>query len=449
MFKSEVGPSVIVKRNIDSHYIRAAFSLSVLFGLGFGLLVFALAPFVEKVFQINELARILRTLCIIFPLKGVSVVAESLLKKNMSFKVLAYRGLFSYALGYGGIGIILAFSGFGVWALVGAKISQVLINSVFVLIAFPHPKALLFRKDLSKELFFYGGGFTLSRFFSYTANEADNFIVARWMGTSALGFYSKAYTLLKTPVNLYGQMMHEVLFPALAGIRDKSDQLTSALANGTVVLSVISMPLMLLMLVLAPEIILFFLGDQWIKAIAPFQIFAASMYFRVGYRISVTIAKSSAVIYKNAYLQMVYTALIITAAFVGKNWGVNGVATGVTLAIFVQFMLMSNLGISITNLTWKRFLYLHLPALLYTALLCPFVLGITYVARVNDISNLGVLVFNFTAVSIVTLVLLKFKMYQFLGEEIGTIFQKVNSIIMKKLFKSRKKNIINEQNKTI
>ncbi len=427
-----VGPSVIIKKKIDIDYIRTAFSISILFGTGFGLLIFTFAPAISNVFNISELTDILRVLCIIFPIKSFSVVAESLLKKSLKFKILAYRSLFSYAIGYGAVGIVLALLEYEVWALVAATISQVFINSIFVLIAYPHSKKILFRKSLLKELLFYSGGFTLSRIFSYAANQADNLIVARWLGASALGFYNKAYVLMKTPINLYGQMLHDVLFPALSSVRDKSSQMTLVFSNGTTVLSVFSMPLMLLMLVLAPEIIIFFLGEQWIAAIKPFQIMAIGMYFRVGYRISVTMAKSSGIIYKNAYLQIIYAILITIAALLGKEWGINGVAAGVTVAIFIQFLLMSNLGISITTLTWKKFLTLHLPSLGYTAILSPFVLTVTYFTRTNDLPNIMVLFSNLILVIIITMLLIKLRMYKYLGEEFIAIMQRIIDMIKNK-----------------
>lgn len=428
-----VGPSIIIKKNIDDDFIKTAFSLSLIFGFGFGILILVFAPHIAKIFKISDLTNILIVLCLIFPIKSFSVVAESLLKKYMKFRLLAYRSIISYAIGYGLIGIILAFLDFGIWALVAATISQVLVNSVFVLIAYPHNKKLYINKYLVKELLYYGGGFTLSRIFNYTANQADNFIVARWLGPSSLGFYNRAYTLMKTPINLYGQMLHDVLFPALSSIRDKSSEMTSVFSKGTMIISVLSLPVMLLMIVLAPEIIMIFLGKQWIAAIAPFQIIAFSMYFRVGYRISNTVAKSSGIIYKNAYLQIIYTFLIIIAALIGKNWGINGVAMGVTIAIFIQFLLMSNLGLSVTTITWVKFLRLHLPALVYTAILSPFIIAATYYCRIQEYPDAIVFISNIIVIVVITLSLIKLRLHRYLGREFVSNMNNFVAIVKRKI----------------
>lgn len=435
-----VGPSIIIKDHINENYIRTAFTLSIILGFSFFLLLFVFARQISFAFRIDELSRVLMALSIIFPLRSFSVVAESLLKKNLRFKILAFRGLISYTLGYGIIGITMAALGYGIWALVSATLSQVFTNTLFVLIAYPHKKRLLFRKDIAKELLFYGGGFTLSRVFSYTANQADNFVVARWLGSSALGFYNRAYTLMKTPINLYGQMLHDVLFPALAGVKDKSAQMTSVFSKGTVLLSIFSMPLMLLMIVLAPEIIHVFLGSQWDQAIEPFQIIALSMYFRVGYRISVTITKSAGVIYKNAYLQFIYTVLIIIAAFIGKKWGINGVSTGVTIAIFIQFLLMSNLGLSITTIKWRDFIKLHYPALIFTAILTPFIILITYYTRYHNMHGIIVIISNFGVFIIITFLLYKLNMHIYLGDDFIDVFKKFKTLIYSKKNNLQKNN---------
>lgn len=434
-----VGPTVIIKKNLNHDFIRVAFSISIILGLSLALIIFLLAPLISNAFNIYELTDIIKALCIIFPIKSLSVVAEALLRKNLKFKILAFRGIFSYAIGYGLVGITLALLDMGVWALVIATIAQGLLNTIFVLAASPHPKSMLFKKEIGKEIIYFGGGFTLSRVFTYFANQADNFVVARWLGASALGFYNRAYTLMKTPINLYGQMLHNVLFPALANIEDRTTQMTNVFKKGTIFLSFFSLPIMVFMIILAPEIIKVILGNQWEAAIVPFQIIAISMYFRVGYRISVTIAKSAGVIYKNAYLQVIYTILIVVASIIGKEWGVSGVAAGVTIAIFVQFILMSNLGLSISNLNWSNFIKLHIPGISFAVILTPFFILVTYFSRKFGLSDIYAIILNLLAFALITAVLIKTNAHTFLGPDFKDIINNFTNMVNKKILSFKKK----------
>ncbi len=67
-----------------------------------------------------------------FLLAGFGVVAESLLRRNLQFKNLMWANVWSYLIGYALIGIILAWLGYGVWALVGATLGQSLLKSVLI-----------------------------------------------------------------------------------------------------------------------------------------------------------------------------------------------------------------------------------------------------------------------------------------------------------------------------
>ena len=113
----------------------------------------------------------------------------------------------------------MAFLGYGVYALVYAYILQAILKAIILSYLEPHSIFPFFNKKSFNDLFFFGSGHTLARIANFFANQGDNLIVGKMMSADALGYYSNAYQLMVAPVNLIGQSLNIVLFPALASVQ--------------------------------------------------------------------------------------------------------------------------------------------------------------------------------------------------------------------------------------
>src|SRR5262249_14337073 len=158
------------------------------------------APAIADFFQNDQVTSVLRVIIIVFPLSGVTVVAESLIRRHLRFRKLVQIEVIAYAISYGIVGISLALLGFGVWSLVGAYIVEEIIKAIALLVAQPHPKKPQFNIKAAQELFSFGAGMTITNIFNYFAVQGDNLIVGRWLGMAALGLYGRAYNLMRIPV---------------------------------------------------------------------------------------------------------------------------------------------------------------------------------------------------------------------------------------------------------
>jgi len=133
-----VGPALIQRSELTPVHIRVGFTLSVILSLVFTLLLVAISPLVARFVRNDQVTDVLLVVSLNFFFTGFGVVAESLLKRNLRFKSLMWASVWSYVFGYALTGIVLAYLGFGVWALVGATLGQSLLKSVLLLIFNPH-----------------------------------------------------------------------------------------------------------------------------------------------------------------------------------------------------------------------------------------------------------------------------------------------------------------------
>jgi len=365
-----VGPALVQRPTLERRHIDTAFTTTVLFGLSLAALTWIGAPLAARFFRIDAVAPVLRALAGLFFLTGIGVVAESLVKRDLRFKWLANLEVATYAVGYGAVGIIGAAAGWGVWALVAGEIARSALRSSVLLWAHPPRLRPTVQRAAFRELMYFGGGFTVARAANYLALQGDNLVVGRALGPAALGLYGRAYSMMNAPSGI-GAILDNVLFPAMARVQHDPRRLARAYHRGVATLGIVILPLSAMLFVVAPEAVHVVLGPRWAEVVAPFRVLALGMLFRTSYKMSDSLARSTGAVYRRAWRQIVYAALVIGGAAVGQRWGIVGVAVGVTVALTANFLLMAHLSLSVVQTSWRDLWRAHLPALALTAVALP------------------------------------------------------------------------------
>ena len=215
----------------------------------------------------------------------------------------------------------------------------------------------------------YGVGQSVGRLGVIVANQADNLVVGRWLGPVALGQYNRAFQLVSVPTTLLGDVFDRVLFPTMARVQDDPRRLGSAFLQGTAVLALLTLPAGVVIAVLAPELVAVAFGSRWAALVPPFQVLALGATFRTNYRLSDSLSRATGKVYRRAWRQILYAGLVFLGAFIGHYGGLTGVAAGVLAALFVNFLLMAQLGVSAGQISWFRFAEVQFPAIRLTLLL--------------------------------------------------------------------------------
>ena len=366
--KLGIGHVVIQQLTLEVLHLRTAFMLSLLLGAAMSLLIWLAAPGISGLFPIAGLTPIVRTMSLLLLIQSFSIVAESLLQRELRFRQFAAVEVITYAVGFGVVGVVMAFVGFGAWALVIAHLSYASLRSTGFLIVQPHPKRLSLEKSASKDLIYFGLGHTAGMMGNFLAAYGDHFVVGRWLGAEALGLYGRAYQLMAAPTSIFGQVIATVLFPAMASINDRPRRLRVAYRRAVALIALVMLPASVTLFILAPEVVHIVLGIGWSDVIVPFQILVVGILFRTSSKMSDSIAHATGAVYRRAWRQWLYAALVIGGAWLGSSWGVEGVALGVLGALGANFFLMSQLGLRLSNMTWWSFCAAHAPGAALSAI---------------------------------------------------------------------------------
>ena len=334
-----------------------------------GAAVFFGAPAIAKAYHIPELEPILRAVAFLFPLDGLNTVAKSLLTRQLRFRLFIALDVGSFIVGYACVAVVLAWLGFGVWALVIANLAQLALRTLAMYLAVRHTLRPSLDLRAGKGLLSFGAGHSMAQIGTLLSQQGDNMVVGRWLGPAPLGIYGRAYNLMVMPATVFGRIVNRVLFPVMAQVQNERHRLVNAYERAVAVVALVSLPTSAFLWVVAPEFIPIVLGPAWGEVVLPFRLFTISLLFRMGSKISQACIKATGQVYALALFQFVYAGLVVGGAIIGQHWGVGGVAICVSFAMACDWLNTAYLGRSVTGLTWVRFLVAHTPGMLLAVLI--------------------------------------------------------------------------------
>lgn len=333
--KAGITQALIQKARLSSADIRAGVTLSVGLGLAFGVIAFAAAPFVGTIVQDPDVVPVLRWLSLTLLLNGVNSPATALLRRNLRFKQLALIEIGSYVIGYMLIGLGMALSGAGVYALVGAIISQMTVRAAASYAVTRHPLLPTRRADSYRSVFSFGGRVSIVGFFEFLQSNLDTVALGRWEGSTRLGLYNRAKMIGELPSIHLAFGLQRVLFPSFSAIQMDQARLRTAFLSTVGIASAIIIPLNVGMAVAARELVLVLLGPQWIDAVEvlPWLLLAASVTLLGMF--AGTVAEAQAALNQKLIVAIISTSVlaVLLTLSAGRSLASYGMAVAVSAAV--------------------------------------------------------------------------------------------------------------------
>lgn len=386
-----IGPALVQIQNITDRHIRVGFTFSMTLGFLLALVVYLSSSIIAAFFKIMELTSVLKVISILFIFESFTTVSASLMQRDMRLKIKALIEIISYFFGYGLCGIIFGYLGYDYWALIIAIIGQAIFKLVAYAFYQRHSFSILWSKPEFGELFKFGGGYTLAKLSSYFALQGDNIIAGKYLGASALGVYSRAYTIMTKPVGMVGDAFNKAFFPAMAARQSEPDKLIRVFLNGSKMMLFTSIIFSFVIVSSSKEIVHILLGDGWEEAIIPLQILALGLFFRLGYKLGAELSKAMGKVNKLALFLFIYAIATFVGCYIGVRWGVIGVAFGTLFAITINYILMNYLALSLLKVKWGVFIKSIYPEFLLSCLTGIIFIGVITSVRYFFNSSIVVL----------------------------------------------------------
>lgn len=235
-----------------------------------GLLFFCAGP-IATFFRRPELFALTKAMSCIVIINALCIVQKARTTKNIDFKTQTKVTLIA-SLVSGIIGIAMAYSGYGVWALVGQQISAQLLTTIFFWIFNKWLPKLQFSWASFREMWSFGWKLLVSSLINTTWNEIYQVVVGKCYSPATLGLYSRAKQFSQLFSNNLTSIIQRVSYPVLSTIQDDRERLKSAYKR---VIKTTMLPAfvgMYGMAAVAKPMILVLIGEKWLGSVPFLQI---------------------------------------------------------------------------------------------------------------------------------------------------------------------------------
>lgn len=273
--------ALIQKKNTDGLDFSSVFYFTVVLSILFYVVLFVCAPFISEFYenkypQLTEVLRILGLQVIIY---GINSIQIAYVSRKMMFKNLFWASLIGTILS-AIAGILMALSGFGVWAIVTQQLSSSAGTTITLYFITRKLPSLSFSFDRLKSLLDYGVKLFASNLIINLFQELRAIIIGKIYLAKELALYDRGRQFPWLLVNNINNSIGAVLFPVIAQKQDELKDVKALTRKSIRFSSFVMSPLMFIMSLCAEPMVRLILTEKWIGCVPLMQWFCLVYLFQ-------------------------------------------------------------------------------------------------------------------------------------------------------------------------
>ncbi len=334
-----LGVAIIQRDDLQEDELRSIFGLVILSHLSLVTLIYFMAPVVANFFDEERLVLIIRVASLQLILFMFIVIPDALMERAMRFKWISLVDSIAMIVS-SLVTLGMAYTGFGVWALIAGQFAMALITTIGILIGEPYLK---------------WPSFKFRRIRSFVSFSLKN---------TVLGLYTVAYNLATLPMHKISGMLSNVALPAYSEIKNDILEVKSKFLFTIEASSLIFFPILWGLSSVADDFVVVLLGSKWSPAIIVMQLIPLIIPMQMTWPLT----RPALIGIGRADLQllslMTNTVCFISSVLIGSIWGLSGVCFGMILGFLLSYYINHRRFLPIMNTSFVEFGRAMVPAAL-------------------------------------------------------------------------------------
>lgn len=275
---SGLGNALIQKKDADNIDFSTVFFVNIVFCAILYYLLFAVSPFVAEFYGNSTITAYMRVLGLTIIFSGIKNIQQAHVAKNMLFKKFFFSTIGGTIIA-GFVGIIMAFSGFGTWALVAQQVTNLAIDTLILWITVKWRPICVFSIDRLKGLFGFGWKLLVASLLETIYTNIRQLIIGKLYSPSDLAQYNRGYQFPNLIVYNVNASIDSVLLPAMSQNQDDRRIVKEMTRKSIKVSTYIMAPLMLGLVSTGTSLVGLLLTDKWLPSVPFMQIFCIALMF--------------------------------------------------------------------------------------------------------------------------------------------------------------------------
>ncbi len=267
-----IGSSLVRKKEADDLDFSTAFYFNICLSFVLYIILFVFSPYIAVFYERPELTNVVRVLGLTVVVAGAKNIQQAYVSRNLLFKKFFFSTL-AGTIGAAVMGIVLAYRGYGVWALVFQHLFNLTVDTVVLWFTVKWRPKKMFSFERLKGLYSYGWKILVSAIIDKIYTELTALIIGKVYSSSDLAYYNKGQQFPNLIVNNINAAIDSVLLPTMAKAQDQIENVRGMTRRAIKTSTFIMMPMMMGLAVCAEPLVRILLTDKWIGAVFYLRVF--------------------------------------------------------------------------------------------------------------------------------------------------------------------------------
>ncbi len=332
-----VTTATVQREKLDQDAASGVFFLNI----GTSIVAFAIAalamPLAAWFFHEPRVAVIVIGLAGAMPLSALGAQHQALLLRNMRWIDVHFVTVAGFAIGTAAAIVAAWMFNAGYWALIIQSLVAAAVTSALAWFRCGWRPSWV--RDWSGATGSLKFGLHLSgaMFLSYVSRQLDSILIGWRWGSTELGFYSRAYTLLQTPLSFLSGPLGSSMVPAMSRLQNEPEKWRNAYLDALGAITIIGAAMACLLYGGAGTIVAIVLGSGWGETVAIFSNLVISMLAATPMRTTGWIYISIGRTDRMFQWGLVAVPMYVTAFLIGLPYGAAALALCYSISQLIAF----------------------------------------------------------------------------------------------------------------
>lgn len=242
------------------------------------MVVFLAAPFIGDFYGMQDIVLPLRVLALVLLPGAFNSVQLAKVSRQLDFKKVFFGNIGGIVVS-GAVGIVLAYCGAGLWALVIQYLLNIIVACLVMLFTVKwFPRFTISWKRIG-ILFSYGWKLLVSSLLDTLYQEIRSLVIGKKYDSGTLGYYNRGKQFPQFLINAVNGTVQSVMLPAMSSQQENKQQVKKMMRQSIMLSSYILFPMMAGLAGVATPLVRLLLTDKWLPSVPYMQIYCFSLAF--------------------------------------------------------------------------------------------------------------------------------------------------------------------------
>lgn len=386
--------------------LSTAFIFNIFVGTIVYIILFLLSPLFANFMDDPKLSLYLRVLGLILIINSFNLVQNAILIYTMRIRLLTMISAVSQ-ISTGVIAILLAYNGFGIWALILQQLVAAFMTAILLSLKTGWSPILKWSNNSFLYLWNFGSKLLLTNLISTICGQMYSFFIGKYIGKKELGFYTRSDSFARQPLGIFNNIINKALVPSLASCQDNLSHLRENYKKCIEIMSFVGFPTMLCLASISTPLFNLLFGDKWRDAAPLFCVLCIGFSIAIVGGVTLQLIQVMGRTDYTLKLELIKKPIFVVFVVVGCSQGIKGIV--VFSAIYELVGTLINLSVVHTLLRYnyiRQLLDIFKYAGLSTILLLPIMLTVRFLG-IEGICHILFILLLFSATYISISLLLK------------------------------------------